>query len=91
METKLICQSCTMPIDNLEDRGTEKNGTASREYCKYCYQNGSFVNPKMSYSEMRSLIEKKMAEMKLQQSITERSLAMLPNLKRWKTKMTEIY
>ncbi|HTQ64667.1 MAG TPA: zinc ribbon domain-containing protein [Puia sp.] len=91
MEPKLICQSCTMPIDNVQDQGTEKDGTKSKEYCKYCYQNGSFVNPDMSFQEMKSFMEKMTQEMKLPQSVVQQSLAMLPNLKRWKSIESRIY
>lgn len=49
-----FCQSCAMPLDlHGEDvRGTEKNGTNSHEYCSYCYQNGQFTEPNISYEEM---------------------------------------
>ncbi|MBS1933259.1 MAG: zinc ribbon domain-containing protein [Bacteroidetes bacterium] len=84
MQPKLICQSCSMPIDNIQDRGTEKDGTYSSEYCKYCYQNGAFVNPDIRVEDMKSFIEKKMQEMKLPQSVVQQSLSILPHLKRWK-------
>ena len=83
MEPK-FCQSCTMPIDNEEDRGTELDGSKSNDYCKYCYQNGSFVNPRMTITEMKSFIDKKMKELNIPSSITERSLQSLPFLKRWR-------
>ena len=41
METQKICQSCGMPM-NEEDFGTNADGGANQEYCKYCYQNGRF-------------------------------------------------
>jgi len=30
MQPQKVCQSCTMPIDNTEDRGTEKDGSKRR-------------------------------------------------------------
>jgi hypothetical protein len=36
MEAEKFCQSCTLPIDNIEDRGIEKDGSKSDLYCKYC-------------------------------------------------------
>ncbi len=39
-----ICQSCAMPLQTLEEFGTEADGDLSTEYCTYCYQNGSFTN-----------------------------------------------
>ena len=43
MEEK-YCQSCAMPMGNTDEMyGTEKNGTKSADYCKYCYENGEFT------------------------------------------------
>ena len=33
-----FCQSCAMPMAD-GDYGTEKDGSESHDYCKYCYQN----------------------------------------------------
>ena len=33
-----ICQSCGMPLDFMELRGTEKDGRKSDDYCMYCYK-----------------------------------------------------
>ena len=84
MESKLFCQSCTMPIDNIVDRGTEKDGSKSNEYCKYCYQNGALVNPKMTFEEMKSLVVTQMKKMNLSPAIIEKSVKSLPYLKRWR-------
>ena len=84
METKLFCQSCTMPIDNVADRGTEKDGSKSCEYCKYCYQSGAFINPNMSFEEMKSLVVTQMEKMNLPSDIIQHSIRSLPNLKRWR-------
>lgn len=84
MEPKIFCQSCTMPIDNMADRGTEKDGSKSSEYCKYCYQNGALVNPNMSLEEMRSLIITQMQKMNLPPHIINQSVQNLPYLKRWR-------
>jgi rhodanese-related sulfurtransferase len=35
------CESCFMPLGkNLEDAGTETDGSKSTKYCKYCYKEG---------------------------------------------------
>ena len=85
MEPKIFCQSCTMPIDNVADRGTEKDGSKSSEYCKYCYQTGAFINPNMSFEEMKSLVITQMGKMNLPADIIQNSVRSLPNLKRWRT------
>jgi hypothetical protein len=84
MEPGLICQSCTMPIDDPGDRGTEKDGTASTDYCKYCYKDGSFTDPALTLNKMHAEVT---AEMKKQHSppgFLQKSLDALPHLKRWK-------
>ena len=84
MEPKLFCQSCTMPIDNIADRGTEKDGSKSNEYCKYCYQNGALVNSKMTFEEMKSRVITQMKKMNLSPAIIDKSVKNLPYLKRWR-------
>nr|WP_281166892.1 zinc ribbon domain-containing protein [Segetibacter koreensis] len=79
----MFCQSCTMPIDNINDRGTEKDGSKSSEYCKYCYQNGAFINPDMTMEQMKSFLAAQMPKMNIQADIIEKSLNILPYLKRW--------
>ena len=88
MEPKLFCQSCTMPIDNLADRGTERDSSKSSEYCKYCYQNGALVNPGMTLEEMKSLVITQMKKMNLPPAIIEESVKSLPYLKRWRNIQT---
>jgi hypothetical protein len=73
-----------MPIERPDLSGTEKDGSRSLEYCKYCYQNGEYVNPTMSLDEMKKLVEEKMTEMKLNSGIINMTLNALPELKRWK-------
>ena len=46
-----FCQSCGMPMDDPALRGTERDGTPSPHYCKYCYQNGAFTG-NMSMEQM---------------------------------------
>ena len=91
METKNFCQSCSMPLDNPEMSGSEKDGSQNKEYCKYCYQNGEFVNPKMTLAEMKILVKEKMAEMKIDSGIINMAVSTLPNLKRWKTNQLAFY
>jgi radical SAM superfamily enzyme len=84
MEINNFCQSCSMPLDKPELLGTEKDGSKSKEYCTYCYQNGEFVNPAMTLSEMKTLVKEKMTEMKIDNAIINMAVSTLPNLKRWK-------
>jgi len=38
------CQSCAMPLVQLDDFGSAADGGLSTEYCTHCYQNGSFTS-----------------------------------------------
>jgi hypothetical protein len=73
-----------MPIDNPALRGTEKNGILSNEYCKYCYVNGSFVNPGMTLEEMRTEVKAQMEKRNMDDKLIRQALNTLPELKRWK-------
>jgi len=79
----MFCQSCTMPIDNPADRGTEKDGSRSNEYCKYCYHDGAFTQPNVTFEEMKSFMSNQMQKMNLPDDIIQLSLKSLPHLKRW--------
>ena len=87
MENKNFCQSCSMPLDNPELLGIEKDGSESHEYCKYCYQNGAFVNPDMSLKEMTTLVIGQMEKRNIDPKIIDMAVSSLPSLKRWRTKM----
>ncbi len=43
MKRVIFCQSCGMPLQTPEHFGTEEDGSASLEYCCYCYKGGSFA------------------------------------------------
>ncbi|MGQ9411927.1 zinc ribbon domain-containing protein [Streptococcus pluranimalium] len=49
-----FCQSCAMPLNlHGEDvRGSETNGLVSESYCYYCYQNGQWTEPNITYKAM---------------------------------------
>ena len=83
MGPKLICQSCTMPLDDINNRGTEKDGSKSIEYCKYCYKDGSFINPEMTYGEMKEIVITQMRKLHIHENVIHQSLDRLLYLKRW--------
>lgn len=38
------CQVCGMPMGDTDELyGTEKDGSKSKDYCKYCYENGEIL------------------------------------------------
>lgn len=72
-----------MPLDNPDLQGTEKDGSKSNEYCKYCYQQGAFINPNMTLKDMTSLVITQMEKMNVDSKIIDMAVSSLPNLKRW--------
>lgn len=69
--------------------GTEAdNEVNNKDYCKFCYQNGSFTNPKET---LQSMIQKSVDNMVKELSYPEahaKNLAnsFIPTLKRWAVK-----
>lgn len=88
METK-YCQVCGMPMgDTNELYGTEKDGTKSEDYCKYCYDNGEFTF-KGTMDEMIEFCVPNMA--KANKGMTEDEARTMmkeffPKLKHWANK-----
>ena len=87
MEDQKLCQSCSMPLDNEAVKGTEKDGTISDLYCRYCYQDGLFTTPDMTLDGMRTMVIMQMQKRQFPQNIIDMAVASLPHLKRWETKI----
>lgn len=83
METKNLCQSCSMPLDKPDMLGTEADGSKSKEYCAYCYQNGAFINPQMTLADMKIMVKEQMEKRKIDSKLIKMAVNILPNLKRW--------
>lgn len=49
-----FCQSCAMPL-TADNCGTNADGSASTTYCQYCYQNGEFTQPNLTFVEMKQI------------------------------------
>ena len=78
-----ICQSCGMPLTNENELGTNKDGTLNKDYCKYCYRNGTFIDDvsMQEYIDMCS-------EFGSQAGMTNEEMRkhcekLFPTLKRW--------
>ena len=72
-----------MPIDNAENKGTEKDGSKTDLYCKYCYRDGAFINPGMTFEQMKNTVITQMKKRNIPENIIQQSLNILPHLKRW--------
>lgn len=73
-----------MPLESADVLGTEKDGSPSKEYCRYCYQNGQFTDPKMSLDQMKVIVKTEMEKRNIPNGLIEKAVNILPELKRWK-------
>ena len=81
-----FCQSCGMPLENETLCGTNADGSASADYCSYCYQEGHFTQD-CTMEEMIDFCAKPMAEHTPGLTVEEAKARMrqyFPELKRWK-------
>lgn len=85
MEEK-YCQSCGMPMGETDKMyGIETDGTKSKDYCKYCYENGEFTF-NGSMEEMIELCAPNMASANpdiTEDKAREMMKEWFPTLKRW--------
>lgn len=83
MENK-ICQSCGMPLTGTEVLGTNKDGTINEDYCKYCYDNGEFLQ-NVSMEEFVDMCSEFGAQAGMtNEQMKEYCAKLFPTLKRWK-------
>ena len=86
MEEK-YCQSCGMPMGATDEMyGTNADRSKNGDYCKYCFENGKFVQD-CTMEEMIEFCIPHMASANSDMSEDEARKMMLeffPTLKRWK-------
>jgi len=78
------CQSCAMPLHNKEDFGTNADGSQNKEYCRYCFQNGKFIEPDITMEQMIGKCTGIMKHMNIPEPQIEQTKVFIPMLKRWK-------
>ena len=81
------CQSCGMPMGPTNELyGTEADGTKSKDYCSYCYENGKFTAD-CTMQEMIDFCTPIMAQNHpgmTESDAAARMRSFFPQLKRWK-------
>ncbi|MBI4836770.1 MAG: zinc ribbon domain-containing protein [Candidatus Abawacabacteria bacterium] len=85
METKFRCQSCGMPLGE-GFWGSNEDNSHSQEYCKYCFQKGEFVIPKMTINDMiNTSVDHMTKELHMNKEEAQKlAQATIPSLKRWR-------
>lgn len=79
-----ICQSCGMPLHQLNEFGTNEKGIRVKDYCEYCYKNGQFTSDS-TMDEMIELCAKYMTDITKDEAVKHLKRK-LPTLKRWAQK-----
>lgn len=81
-----VCQSCGMPMGTTNDLyGTEANGSLSEDYCKFCYEDGIFVDDCTMEQMMKVCIDLNLAYNEFFDPDDARKMVegFFPSLKRW--------
>lgn len=81
------CQSCGMPLKK-DPAGGGKNadGSTSKMYCSYCFENGQFKQADWTVQHMQNFVGFKMKEMGIPGFLTGFFTKGIPKLERWKGK-----
>ena len=79
-----ICQSCGMPIVTNQQFGTNKDGSLNKDYCKYCFARGEFID-KVSMEEYIEMNIPFAAQAGMTPAeMRHHCETVFPTLKRWK-------
>ena len=70
-----------MKMQTPEDFGTESDGSHSSEFCRYCYEGGSYRAPDMTIDQMVDILVKDMYQSDADGDVTAKTR--LVGLKRW--------
>ena len=82
-----ICESCGMPINKREQLGTNTDGSLNHDYCKYCYQDGEFID-KVSMEEYIEMCSQYGEQAGMtNEEMREYCTKLFPTLKRWNSKV----
>lgn len=78
------CQSCSMPMVWQTDFGTNSDGSRNYEFCRFCFQDGKYLDPELTVDRMIGMSTEAMQRMKLSEELIEQAKMVIPTLKRWK-------
>ncbi|MBQ3106323.1 MAG: TipAS antibiotic-recognition domain-containing protein [Eggerthellaceae bacterium] len=86
MTMSYYCQCCSMPIPEVGLRGTEADGSASADFCKFCYDHGDFTAQGVTmdeFIEATAPMEAEALGVSLDEAVSLMA-TLLPHLKRWR-------
>ncbi len=73
-----------MPMQKLEDFGTNTDGSKNEKYCRYCFQNGKFTEPNITMEQTIEKCTDIMRQMKMSEVQIEQTKTFIPMFKRWR-------
>ena len=85
-----FCQSCGMPLTSDSDCGTNADGSINHDYCRYCYQEGKFLQDctmdKMieHCAQFIDEVNKQMPQPMTKEEYKQMMRGFFPMLKRWR-------
>ncbi len=78
------CQSCSIPFKrDPGGGGTNEDGSKSTMYCSRCYENGTFIQPDITASQMQFFVKNKLKELGFPGFIASFFTKGIPKLERW--------
>jgi hypothetical protein len=72
-----------MPIDQPELMGTEKDGSKSTIYCKFCYRNGEFTDPDITLEAMKAHVREELNKAHAPEPAIHEAISKVQHLGRW--------
>lgn len=79
------CQSCGMPLKKDPKGGsTNADGSKNNMYCSFCYENGEFLQPDITATEMQIFVKDKLKSMGFPGFLAGFFTKGIPKLERWK-------
>ncbi|MGN0034073.1 MAG: zinc ribbon domain-containing protein [Candidatus Limimorpha sp.] len=89
------CQSCGMPLINECEIGCNTDGSKNNDYCKYCFDNGHFLQDCTMEEMIQHCVQfidefNKDSEHKVtREEAIAQMRVVFPHLKRWKSDRDE--
>lgn len=81
------CQSCGIPLSrDANGGGTNMNGSRSDQYCSLCFQDGLFVHPEFSVTDMQHHCIERLANRGIPRFMARIVTRGIPSLDRWRSK-----
>ncbi len=81
-----ICQSCGMPLQKIEDFGTNADDSKNQEYCHFCFEKGDFTDKGITMEQkIEKLVNIAVSQMNMSETeAREMANKIIPTLKRWR-------